>query len=139
MGAVPIATLWRAAHAGSMSTLNSTQIQAFQDSLQQRENQLLQELANAQGEREAAQDADELPREPDANQTRESSDREVRHAEQLRDQHELQAVRAALKRIAEGTYGECVACGKDIALERLKASPAAMRCIACQTKAEAKP
>lgn len=121
-----------------MSTLNPTQIQAFQDSLHQREHQLLQELANAQGEREAAQDAEDLPREPDANQTRESSDREVRHAEQLRDQHELHAVRAALKRIAEGTYGECVTCGKAIALERLKASPAAMRCIACQTKAEAK-
>lgn len=122
-----------------MSTLNTTQTQAFQDSLQQREQQLLQELSDAQGEREQAQDAEDLPREPDANQSRETSDREVRHAEQLRDQQELHAVRAALKRIAEGTYGECVACGKQIALERLKASPAAMRCIACQTKAEAKP
>lgn len=123
---------------GFMSTLNTTQLQAFQDSLHQREQQLLQELANAQGEREQAHDAEDLPREPDANQTRESSDREVRHAEQLRDQHELQAVRAAIKRIADGTYGECVDCGKAIALERLKANPAAMRCIACQTQAEAK-
>lgn len=122
-----------------MSTLTKTHIQAFQDSLQQREKRLLQELENAQDEREQAQDADDLPREPDANQTRESSDREVRHAEHVRDQQELQAVRAALKRIVEGTYGECVDCGKTIALERLKASPAAMRCIACQTKAEAKP
>lgn len=121
-----------------MSKLHTTHIQAFQDSLQQREHQLLQELANAQGEREAAQDADELPREPDANQSRDASDREVRHAEQLRDQYELQAVRAALQRIAQGAYGECVTCGKAIALERLKASPAAMRCIVCQTQAEAK-
>lgn len=121
-----------------MSTFNTTQIQAFQNSLQQREAQLLQELADAQGEREQAQDAEDLPREPDANQTREVSDREVRHAEQMRDARELQAVRAAIQRIAEGTYGECIDCGKAIALERLKVSPAAMRCIACQTKAEAK-
>lgn len=121
-----------------MSTSKRTPIPALKDSLQERERQLLQELATAQDEREQAQDAEDLPREPDANQTRESSDREVRHAEHLRDQQELQAVRAALKRIAEGTYGECVDCGKAIALERLKASPAAMRCIACQTKAEAK-
>lgn len=122
-----------------MSTLNTTQIQALQDRLQQRAQQLRQELANAQDEREQAQDAEELPREPDANQTRDASDREVRHAEHLRDQHELQAVRAALQRITEGSYGECVACGSAIAPERLQASPAAMRCMACQTKAEAKP
>lgn len=121
-----------------MSTLKSTQLQGLQASLQQREQQLLQDLASAQDERTQAQDAEDLPREPDANQTRESSDREVRHAEQLRDQHELQAVRAALKRMAEGSYGECVDCGKAIAPERLQASPAALRCIACQTKAEAK-
>lgn len=122
-----------------MSTFNRTHIPALQDSLQEREKQLLQELATAQDEREQAQDAEDLPREPDANQTREASDREVRHAEYLRDQQELQAVRAALKRMAQGSYGECVDCGKAIKLERLQASPSAMRCIACQTKAEAKP
>lgn len=136
--AVPIASQARPAHAGAMSTLKPTQIQALQSSLQQREQQLLQELANAQREREQAQDAEDLPREPDANQTHEVSDREVRHAELLRDQHELQAVRAALQRVAEGSYGECSDCGKAIAPERLNANPAAMRCIACQTLAEAK-
>ena len=120
-----------------MSTLNTTQIQAFQSRLQQREQQLLQELADAKGEREQAQDAEDLPREPDANQTRESSDREVRHAEQLRDQHELQDVRAALQRIADGSYGECIDCGQSIALARLQAFPSAKRCIQCQTKYEA--
>lgn len=119
--------------------MNTSQLQTFQDSLQQREAQLLQEIAHLQDQREQAQDAEDLPREPDANQSRDASDREVRHAEQLRDEHELQAVRAALKRIADGSYGECVDCGKPIALERLKANLAAMRCIACQTKAEAKP
>lgn len=139
MRTVPIAMALRQAHAGSMSTQKNTPVQALRESLQAREQQLRRELEAAQIEQEQqAQDAEDLPREPDANQTHEVSDREVRHAELLRDQQELQAVRAALQRIAEGSYGECVNCGKAIAVERLKANPAAMRCIACQTLAEAK-
>lgn len=122
-----------------MSILNTTQIQALHDRLLQREQQLLQEIEAAKDEQEQqAEDAEDLPREPDANQTHDTSDREVRSAEQRRDQNELQAVRAALKRIADGSYGECTDCGKGIAEQRLHASPAAMRCIACQTLVESK-
>jgi len=84
------------------------------------------------------QGADDLPHEPDANKSSDHADREIRHTEQFRDQQELLAVRAALKRIAEGVFGECVDCQKTIALPRLQATPAAMRCIACQTKFESK-
>jgi DnaK suppressor protein len=123
----------------AMSTLNTTQRRALHASLQQREQQLLLEISHAQDEQtQQAQDTEDLPREPDADQSTDRSDREVRHAEKLRDQHELAAVRAALQRMEDGSYGECTDCGKAIALERLKASPAAMRCIACQTKAENK-
>lgn len=45
---------------------------------------------------------------------------------------ELADVEAALRRIASGTYGECVDCGEGIALARLRAYPAATRCIRCQ-------
>lgn len=126
------------AHAEGMSTLNQTLKQQLQATLEQRQAQLQQELAAVQKEREEHASNDELPREPDANQSRETTDREVRHAEQLRDQHELQNVKTALQRMADGSYGECVSCGKAIAPERLKASPAAARCIQCQTKAETK-
>lgn len=122
-----------------MSTLTNTLKQQLQTTLEQRQAQLQQELAAVQQEREEHASNDELPREPDANQSSESADREVRRAEQLRDQYELQAVKSALQRMTDGSYGECVSCGKDIAPERLKASPAAARCIQCQTKAEAKP
>lgn len=53
-----------------------------------------------------------------------------------RDVNELRNVDAALQRIAEGTYGECVDCGADIEYERLKAYPTAMRCLACQSQHE---
>jgi DnaK suppressor protein len=55
------------------------------------------------------------------------------------DEHEsaeLNAIQAALVRVREGTYGECIACGQAIALARLQASPEADRCVSCQTQHE---
>ena len=123
----------------AMSTLTKTQRQQLQTTLEQRQSQLLQELAASHKEQEQlVEDNEDLPREPDANQSRDRSDQEVRHAERLRDQQELQAVKAALQRMADGDYGECVNCGKKVSAERLQASPAAARCIQCQTLLEAK-
>jgi RNA polymerase-binding transcription factor DksA len=49
-----------------------------------------------------------------------------------RDLGELRAIDAARERFAEGSYGVCVACGMDIEYPRLRANPAAIRCIHCQ-------
>ena len=48
----------------------------------------------------------------------------------------LQSVRTALQRIAEGTYGTCFRCEREIAPKRLKAVPWASYCLACQTSAD---
>lgn len=53
-----------------------------------------------------------------------------RHANALND------VDAALARIADGTFGICADCGGEIDTDRLHASPAVRRCIACQTRFE---
>ncbi|MCZ7566192.1 MAG: TraR/DksA C4-type zinc finger protein [Burkholderiales bacterium] len=45
---------------------------------------------------------------------------------------QLRALDAARVRIADGTFGRCRACGRDIELDRLIAHPAAVRCLACQ-------
>jgi RNA polymerase-binding transcription factor DksA len=42
-------------------------------------------------------------------------------------------VSAALARIADGTYGQCVDCDDAIDVKRLNAYPTAKRCIRCQT------
>ncbi|MFQ3664755.1 MAG: TraR/DksA C4-type zinc finger protein [Sphingomonadaceae bacterium] len=44
---------------------------------------------------------------------------------------EMAAIRAALGRIAEGSYGICVNCGAEIPEARLRALPTAVRCVAC--------
>lgn len=52
------------------------------------------------------------------------------------ESRELRLVQAALDRMKEGLYGQCVECGEAIAPARLEASPEAARCIRCQTAAE---
>jgi len=42
----------------------------------------------------------------------------------------------ALRRIDRGDYGKCVACGKQIGLDRLKAVPHARLCINCKSAEE---
>ena len=58
-------------------------------------------------------------------------------AEVSRDAAEIREVEAALARMADGTFGECLACGQAIPYLRLVASPSAPLCIACQEKLEA--
>lgn len=45
---------------------------------------------------------------------------------------EYRQIVAALEKIAEGTYGICADCGKEISPKRLQSFPNAERCIACQ-------
>jgi RNA polymerase-binding transcription factor DksA len=44
---------------------------------------------------------------------------------------EIAEIRAALAKIENGTYGECVTCGEAIAPKRLAALPYATQCINC--------
>ena len=61
---------------------------------------------------------------------------EMDHAEVTRDMGELRQLDEARRRFDEGTYGVCVDCGRDIDYRRLRANPAAIRCIDCQSRYE---
>ena len=65
-----------------------------------------------------------------------NSARDLEFAMDAHDTSEIAAVDAALQRIADGSYGECVDCGAHIAEALLRAAPEASRCIHCQEKAE---
>ena len=54
----------------------------------------------------------------------------------IRESRELQDIEAALARITDGSYGICTDCGEEIGPARLKAYPAAERCLPCQEKNE---
>jgi len=48
----------------------------------------------------------------------------------------LSQIDAALQRIEDGTYGVCASCGREIAPQRLEATPWASLCIDCKREAE---
>lgn len=54
----------------------------------------------------------------------------------VEETQQANAIRAALHRMDEGTYGLCVTCGNAIAARRLEALPYAVRCLACATQEE---
>lgn len=45
---------------------------------------------------------------------------------------ELRGVEAALKRMKDGTYGQCRHCGQEIEIERLRVRPESNSCVACK-------
>ena len=50
------------------------------------------------------------------------------HAKQV----EIPQIEAARKRVADGTYGSCIACDEPIAARRLEAIPEVPLCMACE-------
>jgi DnaK suppressor protein len=57
-----------------------------------------------------------------------------RQAEELRRM--LQVVEAALERIRDGSFGQCLGCGRRIGIKRLEAVPWTECCVACQERRE---
>lgn len=54
------------------------------------------------------------------------------------EQDVMYSIDEALKRIADGTYGNCPQCGKQIPKKRLDAIPQTELCVVCQSKNENK-
>jgi len=46
----------------------------------------------------------------------------------------LDSVDLALRRLAEGQYGTCVACGREIGADRLAIRPESVYCVECKSK-----
>jgi len=61
---------------------------------------------------------------------------DLEQADLSRDVGEFRALETARERISQGEYGICADCGSDIGFERLKAFPAALRCVQCQERHE---
>ena len=68
--------------------------------------------------------------------TESDAEREVDVAQAEFERRELGAVKAALQRLREPEFGQCVDCGKAIPFGRLQVEPWAVRCVPCQEAAE---
>ena len=62
----------------------------------------------------------------------ETYDRELDYTLEENSEHVLSEIDAALRRIADGSYGRCTNCSRQIPEERLEARPYATLCIDCQ-------
>jgi RNA polymerase-binding transcription factor DksA len=72
-----------------------------------------------------------------ADQGTETHDQELDAGTELMLAGEAEQVELAQQRLAEGTYGTCVDCGKEIPEARLEANPEAIRCVEDQERYEA--
>jgi DnaK suppressor protein len=59
-------------------------------------------------------------------------DEELEETEQIVFEEEERRISDARRALAEGTYGTCRDCGREIPAARLEAMPEAVRCVNCQ-------
>jgi RNA polymerase-binding protein DksA len=118
-----------------MDVMTQTHLTALRDALSYRLRELRADVRAAERERrEARSDTPEVAdRKDDAG---EAATSDIAAAEEERDVEEMEDVVAALHRLDQGTYGDCLACGEPIPLQRLLVQPAASRCAACQAASE---
>jgi DnaK suppressor protein len=106
-------------------------IQRFKQRLQDKERELLSEIARLEEGARGSGEAEVRDSIDDATSSQSTS--ESLQEESLASQTLIQ-VRDALKRIEDGTYGKCIACGRQIEAARLEAVPWAAYCLEDQEK-----
>ncbi len=93
------------------------------------------QLAELEGRQERInQDLDEPLSSDSSERATEMEDDQSLEGQAVLITREIASVKRALIRIAQGTYGECVRCGAEIAPKRLEARPEAALCFACASK-----
>ena len=113
--------------------MEADKISRIRENLQRRRKLLIEAFARRREAGEAASDPG--PRdEADESVRLEAQDEAFRMAES--DAREVGMVDAALTRMREDTYGECIECGDEIEEKRLIALPTAARCMTCQEARE---
>jgi len=107
----------------------NTGMGGFQEILERKEAELVRVLRERDGIaiEKSADQMDEI-------QFASERDLELRNVD--RDSALLREVRAALRRIHDGSFGNCIECDWAINPKRLAAVPWALRCIECQEAAD---
>ena len=106
-----------------------TGVSGFQETLERKEAELVRGLRTRDGIaiEKSADQMDEI-------QYATERDLAIRNVD--RDSTLVRQVRAALRRIHDGSFGTCIECEETISPKRLAAVPWAVRCIQCQEAAD---
>ena len=113
--------------------MNKRDLERFKKLLIEQRNEL-QGKSNQALSADVKLDPDDFPDEMDTA----SSEVNLQFTGRLREREQglLAKIDAALKKIDEGEYGECMSCGEQIGVARLKARPVAELCIECKSEQE---
>ena len=115
---------------------NDLQKESLKQLLLAQKVQLLDKIEQERGGLNSRSEAAETLAPAEQSHAQNITERDTAFALQEHDIEELEATELALKRIAQGTYGICLACETAIPITRLLAFPSALRCIECQEVAE---
>ena len=116
--------------------LTAGQRALLQADLEQRQQELDRRLKEHQGGLSRVDHAREVLTGDSDDVSHREADRELDMALSDREIGELGAVSAALRRLLDGSYGVCEDCGAEIAFDRLKVEPWALRCVGCESRRE---
>ena len=113
--------------------MNKRDLQRFKKLLLEQRDQLVGNQRKALGG-DIHLDPDDFPDEIDTA----SSEINLQFTGRLREREQglLAKIDTALRKMDEGNFGECVNCGEDIGVKRLRARPVAELCIDCKAEQE---
>jgi DnaK suppressor protein len=113
--------------------MDKKKLEQFKKRLETRQHELRTMVSrNDQEGRSADQEATQ----DIADRAASSYNKEFLFSQSNNDRQLLLMVEGALARIREGSFGECISCGKEINPKRLEAVPWTRHCIECQEKLE---
>jgi DnaK suppressor protein len=115
------------------ATMDKRKLDNFKKRLETRQQELRRTVSRTQQD---GRSADEDSAQDIADRAASSYTKEFLFHQSNNDRQLLQMVDAALSRIREGSFGECISCGKEINPKRLEAVPWTRHCIECQEKLE---
>ncbi len=113
--------------------MDKKKVEAFKMRLETRQQELRKMVSRTQQD---GRSADEDVAQDIADKAASSYTKEFLFHQSNADRQLLQMVENALARIREGSFGECISCGKGINSKRLEAVPWTRHCIECQEKLE---
>src|SRR5947209_7932859 len=113
--------------------MDKKKLEGFRKRLETRQQELRHMLTRTQLD---GRNADEDTAQDIADKAASSYNKEFLFHQSNADRQLSMMVEGALSRIREGSFGECISCGKEINPKRLEAVPWTRHCIECQEKLE---
>jgi DnaK suppressor protein len=113
--------------------MDKKKLEAFKKRLEDRQKDLRRMVSRTEQD---GRTADDEATQDIADRAASSYNKEFLFHQSNNDRQLLNMVEAALSRIREGSFGECISCAKEINPKRLDAVPWTRHCIECQEKLE---